>query len=244
MSVEEDLISKCPINIYVASNMDYEYPYKLQHSGYASERIRNTCEDYIADSDINNPEAGNKKVLAQAEEYNAEYVIPADVLHNIEGTEQAVSEFQELRPSYDTNATMLHPIQPPHTTHLSQIEADHICLGGLKDASPNRVISVLESIDPSKYEHIHLLGVASRDVLSWLRDNPVIDSLDATTPEDAAMNSSILTQYLEQRGIDLPSGTFSSALRYQLARYNALVLNMLMTPECDAIQKQGFGAWV
>jgi len=133
--------------VYVASNMPYEWLGKLQHAGYANERIRATCETYIADSDINDPDSGNAAVLELATELDADYMLPADTLGDPEATATAVAEFRDLRPQYDTDATTLYPLQPPHLRAWRDAgRPEHVAVGGVRDAAASTVIRVLESL--------------------------------------------------------------------------------------------------
>jgi len=225
--------------VYVASNMPYDWPGKLQHAGYANERIRATCETYIADSDINDPDSGNAAVLELATELDADYMLPADTLGDPEATATAVAEFRDLRPQYDTDATTLYPLQPPHLRAWRDAGCpEHVAVGGVRDAAASTVIRVLESLRDVRDElsYVHLLGVAKPDVLLWCRENPtVVDSLDAATPENAAMNGKALTRQLEQRPVNIPTGTGSTQLRAALARFNATVIQQLLRPGCDSL---------
>jgi len=116
-------VNRCPIDIYVASNMPYPYPYKLGKPEHVSDRIRESSTAFIMDSGIGD-DTTNADVLALAKEHDADFVIPCDELHDHEATTEAVHGFLELYDDSNVRATPLIPLQPPYDEHYKELP-DH-----------------------------------------------------------------------------------------------------------------------
>lgn len=126
-----DRINRCPIDIYVASNMPYPYPYKLGKPEHATQKIRESCTTWIMDSGIGD-DTTNEQVLDLAREYDADFVVPCDELYDQEATTKAVMDFLELYDDSDVRATPLIPLQPPYDKHYRELlDYSAYMLGGI-----------------------------------------------------------------------------------------------------------------
>lgn len=224
-------VRRCPIDIYVASNMPYPYPYKLGKPEHAELRVRDRCTTWIMDSGIGNEDMTNEEVMAIADKYDADFVVPKDYLHDQQRTTESVKQFLDLYASADLRAIPLIPLQPPHDEHYRDLPGHFAyMLGGMAfDYTPREQISAIESFrqvaGPSPY--VHALGIGgSMTVVRAVANNPgMIQSLDCSTPEQAALNGAIMDAQLKQRQIEILNGEGSSNNRNDLAATNAYQLN-------------------
>lgn len=223
-------VNRCPIDIYVASNMPYPYPYKLIKPEHAEQRIAETCDCLIMDSGIGD-DTTNRHVLELAQKYDADFVVPCDELHDQAATTDAVTGFLQVYAEMDVRATPLIPLQPPYDEHYQQLSGHYAyVLGGIAfDTSPRKQIEELKrfrrAAGPEPYAHA--LGVGgSMTVVNALANDPnLVQSVDCSTPEQAAINGSVIDAGLKQKSIDILNGDGSSAGRYALAETNAYQLN-------------------
>lgn len=239
-------VNRCPIDIYVASNMAYPYPYKLGKPEHQKPRIRDSCTTWIQDSGIGD-ETTNKQVLELAKKYEADFVIPCDELHNQQATTEAVYEFLELYDDSDVRATPLIPLQPPYDKHYKQLP-DHAayCLGGIAfDYTAREQVEAIHNFRSvaGSTPYVHALGVGgSMTVVNALTNQPgLVQSVDCSTPEQAAINGSVIDTQLKQKSIEILTGKGSSAGRYSLAETNAYQLNDAYTQA--STQSMCLGAW-
>lgn len=222
-------VDRCPIDIYVASNMPYPYPYKLGKPRHQTDRIRESAVTWIQDSGIGD-ETTNADVLELAAESDADFVIPCDELHDHDATTAAVHEFLELHDDSDVRATPLIPLQPPYDEHYRDLpDFPAYALGGIAfDYSADEQISAIEDFrraaGPEPYAHV--LGVGgSMTVVRYVANNPdAVQSVDCSTPEQAAVNGRVIDAQLAQTRIEILHGEGSSAGRYALAETNAYQL--------------------
>jgi len=223
-------VNRCPIDIYVASNMPYPYPYKLGKPEHVSDRIRETCTTFIMDSGIGD-DTTNEEVLELAQEHDADFVIPCDELHDHEATTDAVYDFLKLYDDSDVRATPLIPLQPPYDEHYKQLpDYPAYCLGGIAfDYSGREQVAELQrfrrAAGPKPYAHA--LGVGgSMAVVRAVGNNPnLIQSADCSTPEQAAINNKLIDAQMTQKDMQIKTGTGSSAGRYMMAAQNAYQIN-------------------
>lgn len=230
-------IDRCPVDVYIPSNMAFDYPYKLQKPEYASERIRETCETYILDSGIGD-DTTNEDVLALSHDLDADFVVPCDVLHNQTATTEAVTDFLDLWETHPTRATPLIPLQPPHDAHYEALPDQFAyMLGGispsLTDYTTQDVInSVRRFRDTAGMgPYLHLLGVGASPALAdWLAQHPnMVQSIDVSTPEQVAINGKIVDTRLRQHQFDIRQGKGSSTTRADVARLSAMSINEAIT---------------
>ena len=222
-------VDRCPIDIYVASNMPYPYPYKLGKPANQTPKIRESCTTWIQDSGIGD-DTTNKDVLQLADEYDADFVIPCDELHDQPATTDAVHEFLELYDDSDVRATPMIPLQPPYDKHYKQLpDFPAYCLGGIAfDTTPREQVQELQRFRRVAGEspYAHALGVGGcMTVVNAVANNPnLVQSVDCSTPEQAAINGSLVDAELKQKPMSILNGTGSSRGRYSLAETNAYQL--------------------
>lgn len=230
-------VDRCPIDIYVASNMPYSYPYKLGKPRHATQKIRDSCETWIMDSGIGD-DVSNEKVLDYAEQYDADFVVAKDYLHDQEQTTESVLEFMELYDDHSCRATPLIPLQPPHAEHYKQLEGfGAYVLGGMagEETSPEQTVKYLRDFRKvAGYgPYVHGLGIGgSMTLVRAVATNPdLVQSVDCSTPEQAAINGCVLDSMLKQQSIGIMTGDGSSSGRYDLASTNAYQINDAYTNE-------------
>jgi hypothetical protein len=222
-------VDRCPIDIYVASNMPYPYPYKLGKPANQTPKIRDSCTTWIQDSGIGD-DTTNADVLDLAAEYDADFVIPCDELHDQPATTDAVHEFLELYDDSDVRATPLIPLQPPYDEHYRDLpDFPAYCLGGIAfDYSAREQINELQKFRRVAGDgpYAHALGIGgSMTVVNAIANDPdLVQSVDCSTPEQAAVNGSMIDAELRQKPISILHGEGSSRGRYSLAETNAYQL--------------------
>lgn len=226
-----DRVNECPIDVYVASNMPYEYPYKLVKPEHVTPKVAQSCDTLIMDSGIGNDDVTNADVLDLADRHNADMVVAKDYLHDQQRTTESVQEFLDLWEKHDCRATPLIPLQPDHAEHYDDVPAAyHYLLGGMAfDYNTSEIINAVEMFraKAGMGPYVHLLGVgANPRLMDWLADNPeYVQSIDCSTPEQCAINSNIYDTSLRQRDYQIRSGEGSSQTRYMLAQHLAYTLN-------------------
>lgn len=230
-------VDRCPIDIYVASNMPYPYPYKLGKPRHASPKIRESCETWVMDSGIGD-DVSNAEVLDLAEEYDSDFVVAKDYLHDQERTTESILEFLELYDDHSCTAMPLIPLQPPHAEHYKELEGfGAYVLGGMAGpdvSSQDAIRHIRDFRSVAGYgPYVHALGVGgSMTLVRAVANNPdLIQSVGCSTPEQAAINGSVLDSMLKQQSIGIMTGTGSSAGRYDLAATNAYQINDAYTNE-------------
>lgn len=226
-------VEDCPVDVYIPSNMRYEYPYKLGKPSYASKNIRETCETYIMDSGIGE-NITNEEVLDMAYNVDADFVVAKDILHDRAKTTQNIQDFLSVWDTHECRATPMIPLQPPHHEHYPDVpDAFHFLLGGispsLTDYTTQDVIEFVEQFRNrvGMGPYVHLLGVGANPKLAeWLGRNPdMVDSIDCSTPEQCAINGKAYDLSLRQQDYQLLNGEGSSKGRRKLAEHLALMLN-------------------
>lgn len=234
MSREYPRVDACPIDVFVASNMTYEYPYKLVKPRHVSGPVVDSATTVIMDSGIGDKSVSNREVLDLAAQYDADMVVAKDYLHDQDRTTESVNAFLEAWQKHECRATPLIPLQPPHDTHYRHLpDQYHYLLGGMAfDYSTDQIIDAVRSFRASAGTgpYVHLLGVgANPKLLDFLARNPgMVQSIDCSTPEQCAINSKMYDTTLQQRDYQIRTGKGSRKIRSDLARHLALTL-------CDAI---------
>jgi len=227
---ELERVDRCPIDIYVASNMPYPYPYKLIKPEHADQRTAESCDTLIMDSGIGD-ETTNRQVLELAQQYDADFVVPCDELNDQAATTEAVRGFLTVYDDMDVRATPLIPLQPPYDEHYRDLSGHYAyVLGGIAfDTPPRQQIEELKrfrrAAGPAPYAHA--LGVGgSMTVVNALANAPgLVQSVDCSTPEQAAINGNVIDAKLKQQSVAILNGEGSSRGRYSLAATNAYQLN-------------------
>ena len=223
-------VNRCPIDIYVASNMPYPYPYKLIKPEHAEQRVADTCDTLIMDSGIGD-DTTNREVVELAQQYDADFVVPCDELHDQQATTEAVKDFVDVYEQMDVRATPLIPLQPPYDEHYQELSGHFAdVLGGIAfDTTPRKQIEELKrfrrAAGPEPYAHALGIGGSMTVVNALANDPGLVQSVDCSTPEQAAINGSVIDAELKQRSVEILTGEGSSAGRYALAETNAYQLN-------------------
>ena len=225
-------VDACPIDIYIPSNMPYQYPYKLAkpETSYATPRIRETCTTHIMDSGIGNDDLTNEDVLDSAHKVDSDLVVAKDYLHDQAKTTESIHDFLDAYDAHECRATPLIPLQPPHHKHYQEVPGHGAyLLGGMMDWSGERVVAALRRFrqEIGYGPYLHALGSgASPALVRAVADNPqLVQSVDCSTPDQCAINGKIYDLSLQQRPYKLPRGEGSSTSRVALAKHLALVLN-------------------
>jgi len=183
------------------------------------------------DSGIGDDEYSNADVLDLADKYDADFVVAKDYLHDRERTTDSIREFVALWESHPCRATPMIPLQPSHAEHYNDLGGHyHYLLGGMAFGYSTREIIA----EVGKFReragmgpYVHLLGVgANAKLLNYLARNPeYVQSIDCSTPEQCAINSSIYGVELKQKDYAIRTGDDSSKTRHGLAKHLALTLN-------------------
>jgi len=230
-------IDECPVDVYIPSNMRYDYPYKLGKPSYASESVRETAETYIMDSGIGD-DVTNQEVLDLAAKVDADFVVAKDILHDQQQTTENVKTFLDSWDNHHCRATPMIPLQPPHDEHYLDLpDAGHYLMGGISPGLTQYTTEdVIEFVRTFRERHgiepyLHLLGVGANPTLAhWLGSNPdMVDSIDCSTPEQCAINGRVYDISLEQERYQLLNGEHSSRGRRMLAKHLAFLLNDAIT---------------
>lgn len=227
-------VDACPIDVYVASNMPYDYPYKLVKPAHVAPQVANSCETLIMDSGIANEDLSNNDVLDLAAKYDADMVVAKDYLHDQEQTTESIREFLTVWEEHECRATPLIPLQPPHEEHYKQIDSQyHYVLGGMAFGWDTRqIIDALKKFRDAAGDapYVHLLGVGAKpELMEFLSRNPsMVQSIDCSTPEQCAINGKIYDTTLKRSDYQIRTGEGSRQIRSDLSKHLALTL-------CDAI---------
>lgn len=227
-------VHECPIDVYVASDMAYQYPYKLVKPANVSQRVVDSAETVIMDSGIGD-EISNQEVLDLASKYDTDMVVAKDYLHDQNSTTESVRAFLDLWEDHTCRATPLIPLQPDHHEHYQELSGQyHYLLGGMAfDYETSEIIRAVEQFRDvaGMGPYVHLLGVgANPRLMNYLAQNPnAVQSIDCSTPEQCAINSEIYDVSLTRSDYQIRTGDGSSATREGLAQHLAYTL-------CDAIR--------
>lgn len=225
-----DRVAECPIDVFVASNMPYEYPYKLVKPEHVTPRIVESADTVIMDSGIGD-DVSNTEVLDLAHTHDADMVVAKDYLHNTGRTTESVKTFLEIHDQHDCRATPLIPLQPNHAEHYADLSGQyHYLLGGMAfDYDTSEIIRAVEEFRQTAGmgPYVHLLGVgANPRLMDWLANNSeYVQSIDCSTPEQCVINGNIYDTSLRQRDYQIRTGEGSSQTRYLLAQHLAYTLN-------------------
>ena len=114
--------------------------------------------------------------------------------------------------------------------------ADGVAIGLKEMPVPERieVLGLLDRRLPNE-KHVHALSPGTEmEMLGFLRENPhMLDSLDISTPENAAKNNKIPDNEWHQHKVPFPSGTDVSTLRAMRSLEIALRLNYMLSDLCN-----------
>jgi len=228
-------------DFYTASNLAHGYPRKLQKPATASRNIRETAETYILDSGIGD-DTTNSQVLDLAQQLDADFVIPCDELHDQAATTANVRDFLTQYESHACDATPLIPLQPPHHEHYRDLPGhSHYCLGGMAVASVAdkqaiRWIRDFRRVAGSE-PHVHGLGIGGGEtVIRELAGTGLVDSVDAATPELAAINGAVMTQTCAQNQVLIHNGEGHQRRTKPLSELNAWQIQDFWTEQRTTTQ--------
>jgi len=191
------------MRVYAASDKPTAYPYKLQNPSTVSDRVRKSADEFILDSGIGD-DTTNGDVLDLAHEHDADFVIPCDILHEFKATADNVTEFFDLYAGHPCEATPMIPVQCDpqngrwHRDHLPMLpDADIYALGGMSvpEVSTSEIITTIERFRDAVGDgpHIHALGIGGGfEIIRRIGGTGLLDSVDCSTPEQAAMNGAVI----------------------------------------------------
>jgi hypothetical protein len=220
------------MKVFVASAMPTTYPYKLQKPSTISDRVRDTATDFILDSGIGD-DVSNKEVLDLAAEYNADYVVAKDYLHDQDATTDSIRRFVDQYAYHGTDATPFIPLQPPHAEHYQALVDqgldvyDSYVLGGMAtdDVTTAQQIRWIRDFHEATPDSIyaHGLGVGGgMEFVSTVAGKDWLDSVDCSTPEQAAMFGKALdTRLRQQEMLAFSGGEGKSRRTHPLAAFNS-----------------------
>jgi hypothetical protein len=214
-------------DVYVASAIPTEYPLKLQKPATLGKgNAPQTAESFIMDSGIGDS-VDNETVLDLAHEVDADYVIAKDYLHDQDRTTRSVEAFFEIYESHPCDSTPMVPLQPPHHRHYQDLQGfDHYVLGGMagESVTPEDAVDYVRraaAVIPDG-AYIHALGIGGgRTVAEELAGEGLIDSLDCSTPERAAMFGCVLDRQLRQTEVKIHTGKDTRLRTAPLAELNS-----------------------
>jgi len=240
------------MNVFVASNMPTDYPWKLQKPSTVNDRVRDTAETFIMDSGIGD-EVSNQEVLDLAYEYTADYVVPKDVLHDFEQTTANVTEFLSLYEDHPCEATVLVPVQcnPEtdewHSDHVDDLPIHtHYVLGGMAvdEVSTTEQITAIKNFRQhvGSEAYVHGLGVGGGiEFVSKVAGKGWLDSVDCATPEMAGQFGSILDERLRQKQVRVMSGEGASKRNIPLSGFNSWQLKDVWDREAAQCGLESWG---
>jgi hypothetical protein len=175
----------------------------------------------------------NEDVLAHAVQRHATAVVAKDYLHDPEATTESIREFVDVHDP-DAHPRAYIPLQPPYDEHVAGVypivEESHLnhryMLGGLATASPSERIDALLAFrrEVGEVPEAHGLGWGLDDELvATIRDEPaLLDSVDNSSPAQAAQNGQILDKHWRARDCPNVDG------QYQNSVHGAFEFAMLM----------------
>jgi hypothetical protein len=234
---EKEIIDSCPIDIYVASCMPYEYRFKLLKPKNATPSLASSGEKLIMDSGIGD-DISNKDVLDSALKYDCEYIVAKDYLHQKEKTTKSIRDFWYQYDKHGYSGDVLIPLQEPHIEHYYELgEPDAVLIGGIKNYSVRRQIETIQKFSKSVSDdvYIHALGMGmSEEFIKFIKRNPnIVDSVDCSTPEQNPINNRISDATMKQSQFITPKGKTSSFFRHKIAHLMIVQLNYLMSDLCS-----------
>lgn len=219
----------------------YIYPYRLVNVESASPRVRDACYELIMDSRYEDESVSNEDVIEAAQKYNVDYVIPKDYPGDRYRTHASVMQFMEEYATQDMRRTAFVVLQPPHASQYDEYakvyeQYSHFALGGLQDLPTAEQIQAVRNVRDrvGQHKYLHLLGVGtSPEMVRFLREEQLVDSIDVSTAENAIKNCKIPDRTWEQTGFKPPCGEDSSTIRAVYSKAILYQLNYMLSPLCD-----------
>lgn len=189
------LIDEAHIEIYLSAidGARIYWPWRMHPPKDASRRYRDSCEQYIIDSDPLDDSVTTTDVLDYAYQLDAEVASLADVYQDKNATVETLLEGLEVYDSHPFDGELLLPLQEPFVDCWKEIgepRTHRLGVGGLKDGTPfQRVEATKElrsAVGPVPWIHGFGWGVGD-ELAKSIRKNPnLLDSTDYSTPMQTA----------------------------------------------------------
>jgi hypothetical protein len=170
------------------------WPWKMNPPKEALQRMRNSCEKYIIDSDPLDDSVTTKDVLDCAHNHNAEVASLQDVYQDKDKTVDSLLRGLKMYDSHAFDGDLLLPLQEPYVECWEELgePTEHLLgIGGLKDGTPKERIKATNQLRNAIGSDgwIHGFGWGVNGIADYIRDNPnALDSVDYSTPVQNAMN--------------------------------------------------------
>lgn len=230
--------------VFVASAMPTSFPRKLQKPSTIRSAVRDTADEFIMDSGIGD-DVTNEEVLDLAREHNADWIVAKDYLHDQAKTSDSIKDFVAHYRNHPCEATPMIPLQPPFDEHFQEHpDYDHYVLGGMAMQEIDlqqklEWIRDFRRIAPNVYAHG--LGVGGGiEFVRRIAPEGLLDSIDCSTPEQAAQFGKVLNERLRQEQVRVINGEGASKRNHALAEFNSLQLQDVWDAEAE---KDGLSEW-
>ena len=253
IAAREQLLDRCPIDVFVAGINDrYSWPHRLVSAKEANRpALAKTCKTLIVDSVINEPYYPANAVLDAAHALDADAVVAKDWPPQADPSGRgvppagALEHFMSRFVKHDFDGEVIVPVWPPFDhrklTGVRDGWIDRYALGGMRDLSgEEQVEHVRRFREVAGFDVCaHGLGVGtSPELIGALRESvergsPLLDSFDISTPENAVGNNKIPDRSWSQQRNPFPTGTDSTTVRAGFAESIARMLAYELTPDCD-----------
>jgi hypothetical protein len=254
IQARERLHDACPVDVYIAGvNPRYSWPNRLIAANKACQSVVDSAETVIIDSVVNDPWYAVDDILDTAHDLDIEYVIGKDWPPAVDPCEkggvhpaEALGHFRDKYTDHDCDAAVIVPVFPPFDDTLRGVQGDwidHYALGGMRTMSGEKQVTHIRRFrERVGYDvAVHGLGVGtSVELINAIRSsaeedpkNPLLDSLDISTPERAVANNKIPNKRWQQQRVPFPTGDDSTTVRAGFAAAIARMLEYELTPECD-----------
>lgn len=227
------------MRVFVASNMPTDYPMKLQKPSTVAPGVRQTAETFILDSGIGD-DVSNDELVALSEKYEPDYLVAKDELHDID---TSIENTLELLDREYVGEIMI-PLQPDYVTHYNRlaerINADRYkyVLGGMAvpSVSTADAIKWIKRFSNHTDVYTHALGIGGGiEIVEALSGTGLVDSIDCSTPEQAAINGCVLDQRLRQKEVmSFAGGKGRKHRQYPLANFNSYQTRDVWEREANA----------
>lgn len=241
------LDSHCPVDVYVSSgNSRFYWPNRLERYNESGPSGRKQCNQYILDSGPGSEDVTDT-LIEKANRHDPHYIIPCDVYQDAPATTERIIDFLDAIEDEQLNAKVFIPLQPPHLQHYVQLEREHpellsqchFAIGGLKDASPDAQLAILQELRAyiGDGAHFHGLGMGGQpEFIFGLRKNPhLLDSLDTSSPVQMLLSGKIADMTWRRKQFYIPnSGTEISSLHAAYQTAIAMQLSYMLSELCDA----------
>lgn len=184
------LVDEAHVELYLSANDGARlyWPWRMQPPKEATHSYRNSCENYVIDSDPLDGSVTNSDVLNTAFRLNAEVASLADEYQDKDETVEKLLDGFSVADDHSFEGRLLLPLQEPYVECWRELgePVDHwLGIGGLKDASPKERINATRELRRAVGDsvHIHGFGWGVEGIAETIRDQPkLLDSLDYSSP--------------------------------------------------------------